>query len=165
MKTKLKIIIVLHCLIIGVSGAFAQNLHQSINAGGGNALGTAGAISYSVGQTFYSDASGSSGSISAGVQQPYEISVITAIGDAEFISLAFEVYPNPTQGRLLLKISGNRNETLSYQLYDLFGKLLQSEKIVDSETPVDMHSLAKATYLLRVLSENKEVKKFKIIKN
>lgn len=165
MKTKLKIIIALLLLNISISGAFAQNLHQNINGGGGDANGAGGTVSYSAGQAFYTDASGSSGSISAGVQQPYEISVVTAIEDTEDIRLAIEAFPNPTNSLLLLRISGNRTEPMSYQLYDLFGKLLQNERIVDTATPIDMNSLAKATYLLRVISGHKEFKTFKIIKN
>jgi hypothetical protein len=62
-------------------------------------------------------------------------------------------------------ISGAHKEPLSYQLFDLYGKLLDSERIVESETFIDMTSLARATYLLRVFSENKDFKIFKIIKN
>ena len=165
MKTNLKFIFTLLFLSFSIAGAFAQNLHQSINGGGGDATGTGGTVSYSVGQTFYTDASGSSGSISPGVQQPYEISVVTAIEDTEDIRLVIEAFPNPTNSFLLLRISGNRTEPMSYQLYDLFGKLLQSERIVDTATPIDLNSLAKATYLLRVTSATQEFKTFKIIKN
>ncbi len=165
MKTNLKFIFALLFLSFSIAGAFAQNLHQSINGGGGDATGAGGTVSYSAGQAFYMDATGSSGSISPGVQQPYEISVVTAIEDTEDISLAIEAFPNPTNSFLLLRISGNRTEPLSYQLYDLFGKLLLSERIVDLATPIDMSGLAKATYLLRVISANREFKTFKIIKN
>jgi hypothetical protein len=165
MKTKPKIIIALLFLTFGMQGVFAQNLHQSLNGGGGDATGAGGTISYSAGQAFYIDASGSSGSISPGVQQPYEISIVTAIEDTEDIRLIIEAFPNPTNSSLLLKISGSRTEPMHYQLFDLYGKLLQSERIVGAVTPLDLNSLAKATYLLRVISDNKEFKIFKIIKN
>lgn len=165
MKTKLKFIFALLFLTFSIAGAVAQNLHQSINGGGGDATGTGGTVSYSAGQTFYVDASGSSGSIAPGVQQPYEISVVTAIEDTEDISLAIEAFPNPTNSNLLLRVSGGRKEPMSYQLFDLFGKLLDSKRIVDTATSIDMTGLAKAAYLLRVISDNKEFKTFKIIKN
>jgi hypothetical protein len=165
MITKLKFILALLLLSFSISGAVAQNLHQSINGGGGDASGTGGTVSYSAGQVFYTDARGSSGSIAPGVQQPYEISVVTAIEHTEDISLVIEAFPNPTNSILLLKISGNRTEPMSYQLFDLFGKLLQCERIADTATPINMSNLARASYLLRVISDKKEIKIFKIIKN
>ncbi len=165
MIIKLKFILTLLFLSFSIIGAFAQTLHQSINGGGGDATGTGGSVSYSTGQAFYVDAKGSSGSIAPGVQQPYEISVVTAIEHTEDISLVIEAFPNPTNSILLLKISGNRTEPMSYQLFDLFGKLLQFERIEGTTTPIDMSNLVKASYLLRVISDKNELKIFKIIKN
>jgi hypothetical protein len=50
---------------------------ENVNASGSNASGSGGSASYSVGQVFYQIHSGSNGSVVEGVQQPYEISVIT----------------------------------------------------------------------------------------
>ncbi len=165
MNTKPKFILTLLFLSFSIIGAFAQTLHQSINGGGGDATGTGGTVSYSTGQAFYADATGSSGSIAPGVQQPFEISVVTAIEQTEDISLVIEAFPNPTNSILLLKISGNRTDPMSYQVFDFSGKLLQCERITGTATPIDMTSLVKASYLLRVISDNKELKIFKIIKN
>jgi hypothetical protein len=40
---------------------------------GGNAIGTGGSVSYSVGQIAYTNNSNSNGSVAQGVQYPYEI--------------------------------------------------------------------------------------------
>ena len=54
---------------------------------------------------------------------------------------------------------------LSYQLYDMQGKLLQSEKITGNQTSIIMSNLVPANYFVKVIQGNKEVKTFKIIKN
>ena len=44
------------------------------------------------------------------------------------------------------------------------GKLLQSEKITGNQTSIVMSNLVPATYFVKVIQGNKEVKTFKIIK-
>ncbi len=49
---------------------------ESTTASGGEASGDGGTVSYSVGQVVYGTHSGTTGSVSEGIQQAYEISVI-----------------------------------------------------------------------------------------
>ncbi|WP_052172358.1 T9SS type A sorting domain-containing protein [Psychroserpens jangbogonensis] len=55
------------CLLFISQSIFSQ---ESINASGSEATGSGGAVSYSVGQVFYSTQTGSNGTLSEGVQQP-----------------------------------------------------------------------------------------------
>jgi hypothetical protein len=152
----------LFLLGIGLTGLQAQ---ESVNATGGDASGSGGSASYSVGQVAYQTYTGTSGSVAQGVQQPYEISVVTAIEEAKGINLSVSAYPNPTTDYLTLSISEFEISNLSYQLYDMSGKLLQSEKITGNHTSIVMSNLVPATYFVKVVQGNKEVKTFKIIKN
>lgn len=154
---------------------------ETINATGGEAFGSGGSVSYSVGQVFYQTHSGTGGSVAEGVQQPYEISVATTIEIVKEINLSVSAYPNPTTDYLILAINDNDNTSLSYQLFDIQGKLLQSEKITGSQTSIDMSNLVTATYFVKVIQDNKDVyqlksnevgakqfnvvKTFKVIKN
>jgi len=54
---------------------------------------------------------------------------------------------------------------LTYQLYDMQGKLLDSKQVVNSSTNIGMKNLPKSTYLLSVLDNNALIKTFRIIKN
>jgi hypothetical protein len=137
---------------------------ESVNATGGNASGSGGSMSYSVGQVAYQTHTGTSGSVSEGVQQPYEISVVTAIEEAKGINLLITAYPNPTTDYLQLKVESETLKDLSFQLYDMNGKLLQSEKITGNQTSIVMSNLVPTTYFVKVIQGNKEVKTFKIIK-
>jgi len=147
---------------LGLTGLQAQT---SVNATGSNASGSGGSASYSVGQVVYTTNAGTNGSLAQGVQQPYEISVVTGLEEAKGINLSVTAYPNPTTDYLTLSIADFDASKLSYQLYDMSGKLLQNEKITGNQTSIVMSNLVPATYFLKVISNNKEVKTFKIIKN
>jgi len=148
----------------GITGLQAQ---ESVNATGGNASGSGGSASYSVGQLAYQTHTGTSGSVVEGVQQPYEILVITAIEEAKGINLSVSAYPNPTTDFLQLKVDVSTAlsiQSLRYQLFDMQGKLLQSEKIMCNQTSIVMSNLVPATYFVKVIQKNREIKTFKVIK-
>ena len=150
---------------LGLTGLQAQ---ESVNATGGNASGSGGSASYSVGQVVYTTNIGTNGSVAQGVQQPYEISVVTGLEEAKGINLTVSAYPNPTTDYLTLEVDASTTlsiQSMAYQLYDMQGKLLQNEKITSNQASIVMSNLVPATYFVKVIQGNKEVKTFKIIKN
>jgi len=160
MKYKKLTVSALLLLGLGLTGLQAQ---ESVNATGGNASGSGGIVAYSVGQVVYTTDTGTNGSVAQGVQQPYEISVVTGLEEAKGINLS--AYPNPTTDYLTLEVKDFELSNLHFQLYDMNGKLLQSEKITGKQTRIVMSNLVPATYFVKVTEGNKEVKTFKIIKN
>ncbi|MDD4490443.1 MAG: T9SS type A sorting domain-containing protein [Paludibacter sp.] len=150
---------------LGLTGLQAQT---SANATGGDASGGGGSASYSIGQVVYTTNTGTNGSVAQGVQQPYEILVVTAIEETKGIKLSVMAYPNPTTDYLTLEIDASATLTIQsmmYQLYDMQGKHLQSQKITGFQTSIAMGNLVPATYFVKIVQDNKEVKIFKIIKN
>lgn len=145
---------------LGLTGLQAQ---ESIIAAGGNATGSDGSVSYTVGQIVYQTFTDISGSVVQGVQQSYEISV--GIEGPKGINLSIRAYPNPSIGYLTLSIDDFDVSNLSYQMYDMQGKLLQSEKITGNRTSIIMNNLVPSTYFVKVIQNNKEIKTFKVIKN
>ena len=154
-------IIALFLLCIGFIRVSAQ---QTVPATGGNATGSGGSSSYTVGQVFYTTNDGTNVSSAQGVQQPYEISIVTSIEEAKGITLQFSAYPNPTYDYVKLDIKNYEIKNLTYSLYDSNGKLLENKKIESSEISVTMKSLVPATYYIKVIQGDKEIKIFKIIK-
>jgi hypothetical protein len=138
---------------------------ESFNASGGDASGSNGSVSYSVGQVFYITKTGTNGSIVDGVQQPYEISVITAIEGTDSIALSIKVFPNPASEYIILSMGGYQMAGLSYQLKDAEGRSLGNGGISDPETTISITELARGIYFLQVLNTDREIKVFKIIKN
>ena len=157
----LKLSIVLF-LGLGLTGLQAQ---EAIPASGGEASGTGGTTSYSIGQVVYTINTGTNGSVAEGLQQPYEISMVTGIEQAKEINLLFSAYPNPVTDFLILKVESHDNVDLLYLLFDINGKLLGNKKVVGNETSIAMKHLVPATYFLKITKNNKEVKILKIIKN
>ena len=100
-----------------------------------------------------------------GVQQPYEISIVTGLAQYHSINLSAAVFPNPALDFVTLKVSNSCELHLSYQLCSLEGKLIESGLIFSDETPIVMSCLSAATYILKVTNTGSEVKTFKIIKN
>lgn len=137
---------------------------QATVASGGNAFGNNGSSSYSVGQVAYTNQVGANGSISQGVQQPFEIFTLGTDNFPEII-LKMTVYPNPTTNWINLSIQNYTDENRSYQLFDINGRMIQSQKIIQSETQISMENLSAAIYILQVSDNDNTIKTFKIIKN
>ncbi len=141
---------------------FAQ---QATTASGGDAAGSGGSAAYSVGQIVYTTNTGTTGSVAQGVQQAYEISVVTGIKNETKINMSLVVFPNPTTNFLNLQIADLKKEQLVYQLTDALGKLIIENKITESSTQINMNAQAEAIYFLNIIQNNQTVKTFKIIKN
>ena len=148
------------CLLFTVEFTFAQ---AALTASGGEAVGDGGTLSYTIGQVDYIQASGSGGTASQGVQQPF---TITVLGNEDYpgIELKAVVFPNPTTNYINLIITNVVAEDLSYQLFDMNRRIISSHKITNQETIIPMERLASTTYLLYVLDQNSQLKVFKIIK-
>lgn len=146
---------------LGLTGLQAQ---ESSNATGGNATGSGGSASYSVGQIAYTTNTGSTGSVAQGVQHAFEIYAL-GIEDIEGINISIVAYPNPTTDYLTLEIKDLDLSSVTLQLFDIQGRLLQDQKITANHTRIDMDNLPVATYFVKVSQGERELKSFKIIKN
>lgn len=147
-------------LLLGLTQVNAQ---EAVVTSGGNASGTNGNVSYSVGQIVYTTNTGATGSVAQGVQQPFEIQMV--LGAENFnINLQLAVYPNPTTNWLQLEVKNTDFTNLSYQLFDLNGRMIYNQKVTTETSTISMEQLPATVYLLKVLDNNKEIKTFKIIK-
>ena len=157
-----------------VTSTYAQ---QAIPAAGGNATGQGGSASFSVGQVIYTAISGQENSVIQGVQQPYEISVVTSSEEITLTGIDVQAYPNPATDFLTLSVETEMNQhfqSIAYELLDMNGRVLEKKNISASHTNIQMKHLAPATYFLRVYhaatslsfsrSSSVQTKTFKIIK-
>ncbi len=150
-------------VLVFAIGMLKMEAQQATVASGGNATGTGGKVSYSIGQVAYKAQTGTNGNVNQGVQQAIEI--FTLSGE-EYTNIRLEavVYPNPTTTNVTLKISNISLNNLTYQFFDLTGRLIIDGKISTNETVFDLQKYPTATYILKVNSNGKELKTFKIIK-
>lgn len=136
---------------------------ETTTASGGNASGSNGNISFTVGQLVYTTTTGSTGSVAQGVQQPFEIQSVVGIENLN-INLQLAVYPNPTTNWLQLEMKNYEFSNLSYQLLDLNGRVIFNEKITSEMSTISMEKLPSSIYLLKVIEANNELKTFKVHK-
>lgn len=136
---------------------------QGTTSSGGDASGSGGTASYSTGLVAYTTITGTGGTATQGIQQPYEIFVLGK-DDFKAITLSLIVYPNPTVSTINLRFESLNVSDPKFELYDLNGRLLQKQKITLLETPIAMGHLPDAAYILKVYAGITELKKFKILK-
>ena len=159
---KIKNLSLVTLLLFGLSNVQAQ---KTIPASGGEATGSGGSASYTVGQIVYVTKTGTNGNyIAEGVQQPYEIQVVTSTPEAKDINLSVSAYPNPATDYLTVKVENYETANLQYQVFDINGKLLQTVQATGQETKIETNNLVPANYFVKVLDDSREIKIFKIIK-
>jgi hypothetical protein len=138
---------------------------QATATAGGEGAGEGGSVSYTVGQNFYNTSADTAGSVHEGVQQPYEIVVITDIHSLFSSKVKLKVFPNPATDHLVLNVPEITQGDLFYQIQNLKGEIVISGKIHQLETRINLDSQPKGIYLLYVNLKQSSQKIFKIVKN
>lgn len=146
---------------LGVTHLSAQ---EAVSASGGNASGTGGSFSYTIGQLAYSSIESTAGTLSQGVQQPYLITTETALPNTDSIDLHCQIYPNPTSDILNLTVGGADFLALQYSLFDANGKELEHGTVHEKQTVIAVQALTDGNYYLNVSNSVSVIKSFKIIK-
>ncbi len=147
-KTTLLLTVLIMC--IGLNKSFAQDAKL---ATGGNATGSNGSASYSVGQINYKE---------QGVQQPIEIFTVGITKNTTAVQCL--LFPNPAVHSVSLTVNDFINST-TYQLLDANSKLLVADKLTSTTTTIGLQNYANGVFYLNVLQKNSIVKSFKLIKN
>ena len=160
MKSFLKLLLLLMLTGFPMAELVAQ---QEILSAACDATGTGGTVSWSVGQVAYNDWSDVTGTLTEGVQQPYEIFIMSGLEDFES-DPEFIVFPNPTSGKVTLKFFKPHLDNLTSCIYDVEGALMCRNTIDAEEIIIPMDNLKPATYFLIILEKDQPVKTYKIIK-
>jgi hypothetical protein len=139
---------------------------QSLNASGGEAGGASGSMSFSIGQIAYESYTGNSGMISQGVHQAY---LEIMVGNEELTdNFSVRLFPNPSASFTSIALNDLNPSTawtyFSYQLFDLYGHLLNAEVIQSSPNRIPTSDLVPGMYILKVFYKNQPIKTFRFIK-
>jgi hypothetical protein len=137
---------------------------QSANTSSKNVSQNNTSVSYSIGEVYYNTTTTLSSVITQGIQQPYEIYLISGIGNEKDVQL-ITAFPNPTSSTIKIVTQDIKIDGLNYKLYDLLGKEILSGDITSNQTEVDLNNLMPAVYFIKVFRYNSTIKYFKIIKN
>ncbi len=128
------------------------------------ATGTGGESTYSVGQVAFSTVESAAGTVTQGVQQPYEILFMTGLEESPDILLSCEVFPNPATAEVRLKIEREELSSLRFQLRNNHGSLISEQAIAEKTTLIPLNELSAGTYLLTLFDGNTNLKTWKVIK-
>jgi hypothetical protein len=162
MQYKIIKIVLVSIIVFWNTGIHAQ---QAATSSGGDASGTGGSAAYSVGQALYKTDIGPDGSSAQGVQQPYEVFIYESVEGSDDITLTMAVYPNPVKDELTLKISDRDISGMQYRIIDIYGKEIENKEITGDITNIDFSKLLPSAYFVKIISDEKEIKTFKIVKN
>ena len=108
-------------------------------------------------------AKGANNEITEGLQQPYEI-VTLAVSDNGNVEKNISLYPNPVKDILFVDFNQEKFSNSTYQLYDAQGKLIKNGNFSQKKNELNFSMLPASVYIIRIFSDNKMVKTFKIIK-
>jgi hypothetical protein len=157
-----------YIVLIIIFSSFNLVAQYNFTSGSGELKGIGGSASQSIGQIAYTTYQSDSGRVNQGVIQPYQISVISG-EDISNIVLSLRAFPNPVSNILNLEVLSenflNEHQQLSYQFFDINGRLLRSSKINESLTEISVSDLPPATYFLQIIQQDKNIKTFKIVKS
>ena len=140
----------------------APNAQQAATASGGSATGSGGSIVYSIGQMAYNASVGTNGSVSQGVQQPYEISVVLELDEVVESAINLKIYPNPTNTVVNIDIPFSFEKS-KVSIVDVNGRtVLNTTSDVRS---IDVSALTDGVYMLSLELDDVLINKKIIIAN
>lgn len=135
---------------------------QSVNTGGGDAAGTGGTVSYTIGQVVFNTGLSGAGFAAQGVQHAYETYTVGMEQNTSHYSLI--VFPIPTTNILTIKINNNYDYNFHYDLFNGEGKLVSYGHLSSDNSEINMSSMVDDIYHLILLNEGSIVEKIQIIK-
>ena len=142
-------------LIIAFFSTSLLYSQEAISVSGSDATGTGGSLSYTIGQVAFTNYSGTTGSVSAGVQQAYTIFATTGVNATNF-PLEASVYPNPTTDEITIAFNELVKGKVFVSIYDHLGKLVMEKNQQAQATLIySLNSLTPGNYFIKVSVSNR----------
>lgn len=151
---------------LGQNTSVKNEIMGVVIASGSNASGSSGTIAYSIGQVFYTYiGSEMVYNVAQGIQHQEKEDVLAPPQLPE-TRTEIVVFPNPTTDiiNINMDIADLENDSPTYKIYDIRGRLLSGNSISRTTTQVNLNYLIPSIYLLVVYKGDKMLKSFKIIK-
>ena len=77
---------------------------------------------------------------------------VTTTGIANWLENSVSLYPNPAKEYVDIRVDGDLNVT-TMEVYDVYGKLINTVNVVDNPTRINVSGLADGMYFVRVTTE------------
>ena len=160
--------LLLMIMIFGSTTLYCQTVPPAVTP---NVITTAGnydtnatnKLSWTIGEPIIETISNTANQLTQGIQQGFWD--ITTVVDNTENRIKITLYPNPATDYVNLEVPIQENQVFSYQLYDLYGKCLQNDKITSTITKINLNTYPVTLYILNVISPDKKLlKSFKLLK-
>ena len=79
-------------------------------------------------------------------------------------AVAVSLFPNPTEGRVMVSFSDNANATIDATLTTITGTIIERQRFVSNQHEFDLSSQPAGIYLLKLISGD-ETRTWKIVKH
>ena len=146
-----------------ISFGIALQAQEVIATGGDYNSNGGGSISYTIGEIAIASYANTHGILLEGFQSS-TIDIISAI-EINHVDYKITAYPNPVVSELKLSIYQGYGKGLMYLVYDISGRLIKQDFIKADDTIIPFNNLVNSTYVVKVVSKEKDIKTFTIIKN
>ena len=147
--------------VLLMSLSTALHAQQAVVPAGAEASGTGGTLSWTLGQVDAAYLTSASGSISQGVQQPFELLTVSIPEEERsWITLM----PNPAHDGVTLNVGELPATEMQYRLLDANGKTLASGPITATHTFIPLADRPAATYLIQLLRTHGDPLVLRVIK-
>ena len=83
---------------------------------------------------------------------------MTTTGIESWLENSVSLYPNPAKEYVDIRVDGDLNVT-AMEVYDVYGKLINTVNVVDNPTRINVSGLADGMYFVRVTTEKGRVTK------
>jgi hypothetical protein len=146
MKNTIPILLFFAC----ISLAKAQSISpQVIASAGTHSTGSNIQLSWTLGEPVITTVSNGNNIITQGFHQT--LLTVTAVDENNISDINITVFPNPTSEILNISLANNQKD-LQLELFDINGKLLQTQQInaTQNMANINMSEYARANYLLRL---------------
>ncbi|MCC7503158.1 MAG: hypothetical protein IT229_11555 [Flavobacteriales bacterium] len=150
-------------LLFALLYTVSTHAQQAVLPTGGEATGTGGTVSYSVGQVAYTTTSSSTGTMTQGVQQPYEV-IATSLVEESNGQLMATAFPNPASSLINIHLQ-SMVENGNDRLVDGLGQLMLQGRIDGTDDTIDMAALPAASYVLLLFRNETPIGSFTVIKH
>lgn len=125
---------------------------------GGEGENGSNSVEWTLGEMSIMTLSQGQNSLTQGFHQPNLL--IVNVGDQA--DLGLEIYPNPTQDRLIFNYAGS--ESLQFHLLDINGRTVTQGDIAPGQTEVGVERIPSGHYIINVLSTDNLIHSYKIEK-
>lgn len=134
---------------------------MSLNAGGADASGASGSVSFSIGEPFFMEHESGGFFLSEGIQQSYSYPFVDIPSAGILQSLVF--YPNPVDKILNVLLPDDFSGEFLLRLFDISGQFYKSMILQSGLNSLDVSDLNSGQYIVRV-KDGDAIYSFKVVK-